>query len=172
MSMSLPRVNALTRERVARELDDRGPDVCLTEVVHELQASNPEVLDMAMRCARDVGDFPRVMTGFCTFYRLLSDEARTAAGASRESADARSIGLLPRVSATTREAIVRRIDAIGPDEFTRQAIAELERDNPELLLMSHNFAEDQKDYIGVMQGFALIYASLLEESRRERGPLH
>ncbi len=61
---------------------------------------------------------------------------------------------------------------MGPDEFTRQAIAELERDNPELLLMSHNFAEDQKDYIGVMQGFALIYASLLEESRRGRGPLH
>jgi hypothetical protein len=38
--------------------------------------------------------------------------------------------------------------------------------------MAHNFAEDQADYGGVMQGFALLYASLLAEAVQERGVLH
>jgi hypothetical protein len=167
---SLPLVAALTRERVAREFDDRGPDVCRTEIIMDLEANNPEWLDMAARCARDVGEFTRVMTGFCMFYRLLTAQARAALGAA--GAGSEQFSLLPRVSGATRDAIVKRIDAAGSHEFTRQAIAELERGNPELLLMSHNFAEDQADYGGVMQGFALLYASLLAEAAQERSVLH
>jgi hypothetical protein len=38
--------------------------------------------------------------------------------------------------------------------------------------MMHNFAEEQTDYVGVMQGFALLYASLLSEASQARGSLH
>jgi hypothetical protein len=61
---------------------------------------------------------------------------------------------------------------VGSQEFTRETVAELEQNNPELLIMSHNFAEDHEDYGGVMQGFALLYASLLAEAAQERGVLH
>jgi hypothetical protein len=169
---SLPRVGGLTRERVAREFDDRGPEVCRTEITLDLQADNPELLDMAVRCARDVGDFARIMNGFCMFYRLLTAEARAAHGASHDLGDRQQLSLLPRVSPTTRAGIVKRIDAIGSKEFTRESIAELEANNPELLVMAHNFSEDQADYSGVMQGFALLYASLLAEAVQERGVLH
>jgi hypothetical protein len=171
----LPRVSSLTRERLARELDDRGPQVCRTEFALELEAHNPELLDMAMRCARDVGGLagsPQVMNGLLIFYRLLSNEAHAAAGMSRESAGVPTLSLLPRVSTDTRAAIVKRIDALGPAEFTRQAVAEIEHGNPELLIMAHNFAEGQRNYVGMMQGFALLYASLLEESLAESGALH
>src|SRR5882757_10449032 len=157
---SLPRVTGLTRERIAREFDDRGPDVCRTEITLDLEANNPELLDMAARCARDVGDSVRIMTGFCMFYRLLTAEARAALGASRDLGDRQDMSLLPRVSPGTRADIVKRIDAIGSKKFTRESIAALEDKNPELLLMAHNFSEDQADYGGVMQGFALLYASL------------
>jgi hypothetical protein len=65
----------LTRERVAREFDDRGPEVCRTEITLDLE-NNPELLDMAARGARDVGNFARVMTWFCMFYRVLTSQAR------------------------------------------------------------------------------------------------
>ncbi|MDB6091902.1 MAG: hypothetical protein JWN85_4686 [Gammaproteobacteria bacterium] len=169
---SLPRVGGLTRERIAREFDDRGPEVCRTEITLDLEANNPELLDMASRCARDVGDFTRIMTGFCMFYRLLTAEARAALGPSANRGDRQQLSLLPRVAPATRADIVKRIDSIGSQEFTREAITELERNNPELLLMAHHFAEDQADYGGVIQGFALLYASLLAQAAQERGILH
>jgi hypothetical protein len=169
---SLPRVGGLMRERVAREFDDRGPEVCRTEITLDLEAGNPELLDMAVRCARDVGDFARIMTGFCMFYRLLTAEARAARRTSPDLDDRQQLSLLPRVAPATRAAIVKRIDAMGSKAFTRESIAELEANNPELLVMAHNFAEDQADYGGVMQGFALLYASLLAEAVQERGVLH
>ena len=86
--------------------------------------------------------------------------------------DRQPLNLLPRVSAATRADIVKRIDAIGSQEFTQETIGELERDNPELFLMSHNFAEDHTDYGGVIQGFALLYACLLAEAHQERAALH
>jgi hypothetical protein len=168
---SLPRVADVTRERIAREFDDRGPEACRTEITLDLEANNPELLDMATRCARDVGDFARIMTGFCMFYRLLAAEARAGLGTSRALGD-RPLSLLPRVSPGTRADIVKRIDSIGSRQFTHEAIVELERNNPELLLMSHNFAEDHNDYGGVMQGFALLYACLLTQATLERGVLH
>jgi hypothetical protein len=173
---SLPCVAALTRERVAREFDDRGPEVCRTEITLDLEANNPELLDMAARCARDVGNFARVMTWFCMFYRVLSAQARAGFGAPSSDPAEQQLrqqpSLLPRVSAETRAAIVKRIDTVGSHEFTREAVAELEQNNPELLIMSHNFAQDHEDYSGVMQGFALLYASLSAEAAQERGVLH
>jgi hypothetical protein len=79
---------------------------------------------------------------------------------------------LPRVSAQTRASLVKRIDEAGSEELTRATFAELERNDPELLLMWHNFAENQTDYGGVMQGFALLYAALLAEAAQQRGALH
>jgi hypothetical protein len=169
---SLPRVTALTRERLSREFDDRGPEACRTEIIADLDVNNPELLDIASRCARDVGDPERILTGFCMFYRLLTVEARAALGTSSGAGERQQLPLLPRVSAETRADIVRRIDAVGSHEFTREAVAELERNNPELLVMAHNFAENQSDYGGVMQGFALLYACLLAEAAKERGVLH
>jgi hypothetical protein len=169
---SLPRVAGLTREKVAREFDDRGPEVCRTEITLDLESNNPELLDIAGRCARDVGDFDRTMTGFCMFYRLLTAEARAPHGTSRELEPGQQLSLLPRVSPATRAEIVKRIDARGSKEFTHETITELERNNPELLLMSHHFAEDHGDYGGLMQGFALLYACLLAEAAQDRAVLH
>lgn len=47
-------------------------------------------------------------------------------------------------------------------------IAELETQNPELLQVGHNFASMQPNYLPVMQGFALLYKSLLEQAVAER----
>lgn len=106
------------------------------------------------------------------FYRLLTAEATTALGTSRELGHGQHLSLLPRVSPATRAEIVKRIDASGSNEFTRETITELERNNPELLLMSHHFAEDHGDYGGLMQGFALLYACLLAEATQDRAVLH
>jgi hypothetical protein len=47
----LPRVTERTRERVAREFDDLGPDVCMNSIMRDLQRHNPELLDMASKWA-------------------------------------------------------------------------------------------------------------------------
>ena len=169
---TLPRVDSITWERISREFDDRGPEVCRTEITRELEVNNPEILDMAKRCARDVGDFNRTMTGFCMFYRLLTAEARAGMNASERPGAHHSTSMLPRVSPMTRAAVAERIERVGSTEFTRDTIAALERNNPELLRMGHSFAEDQSDYAGVIQGFALLYACLLAEGAQQRGALH
>jgi hypothetical protein len=118
-----------------------------------------------VRRARAVGDFAAIMTGFSMFYRLLTIEARAAFDTSDGVSDRRQSDLLPRVSRLTRAVVVRRIDDIGSQEFTRQMLAELERNNPELLRVSQHYARDQADYGGVMEGFALLYACLLAQAR-------
>lgn len=168
----LPRVGDGTRERIAREFDDRGPDVCREEIMADLEVNNPELLDIATRCARDVGDFIRVMTGFCMFYRLLNVEAQGAQAALQAPGSALPSSPLPQVAQGTRADIVERIDSIGSQAFTREAIVDLESNNPELLLMAHHFAADQADYAGVMQGFALLYACLSTEAGRQHAVLH
>jgi hypothetical protein len=169
---TLPRVDSITWERVSREFDDRGPEVCRTEITRELEVNNPEILDMAKRCARDVGDFNRIMTGFCMFYRLLAAEARAGMNASERLGAHHSTSMLPRVSPMTRASVAERIERIGSTEFTRNTIAALEHNNPELLRMGHSFAENHADYAGVIQGFALLYACLLAEDAQQRGALH
>lgn len=161
----LPRVAGLTRERIAREFECRGHDVCRAEITLDLLANNPELLDVATRRARAGGDFAAVMTGFSMFYQLLAAAAYAALDTPSEPAGSPRSSLLPRVSPATRALVVKRIDAIGSHEFMRETIAELERNNPELLLMSHHFAEDRADYGEVMQGFAFLYACLSAQAR-------
>jgi hypothetical protein len=158
----LPRVTAKTRELVAREFDARGPGVCMTEVVAHLERHNPELLDMAAKWAADLENPERAMLGFAMFYRLLLP-------------DASGIGILsplPHVSAETRAQLVKAIDEGGPEDFTLQAIAELEDRNPELLQMAHNFASGFDDYLRAMQGFALLHKSLVVQSLAERAQPH
>ena len=164
----LPRVTSLTRERLARDFDDRGPDVCCFEIRTALESENPELLDVAERWARDVGNPAQMLSGFYMFYGLLRSESRAANTATPRAPPAAELPSVPRVSAETRAQIVKRIDAIGSESFTRAAVAELESRNPELLIMAHNFAEDQPDYGGVMQGFALIYACLSDQAERRQ----
>ena len=116
---------------------------------------------MANRCAADVGDAPKAMLGFGMFYRLLVAQAI--------GGDQLLMSPLPRITPDTRDIIVTEIDEKGPDAFTFEAVEDLERNNPELLQMAHNFALRQSDYVGVMQGFALLYKSLVLEASRERG---
>ena len=86
----LPRVTERTRERVAREFDDLGPDVCMNSIMRDLQRHNPELLDMASKWANDVGAADRIITAFGMFYRLLSAETLSPL-------EPRAISPLPRV---------------------------------------------------------------------------
>jgi hypothetical protein len=68
----LPRVSEKARELVAREFDDRGPDACMImrEIIEHLKRYNPELLDMASKCAADLRNSAKAMLGFGMFYRL------------------------------------------------------------------------------------------------------
>lgn len=154
-------VTALTRERIAREFDDRGPDSCIVEVIEDLRRNNPELLDMAAKCARSLGNDRKVMLGFGMFYRLMLAPATPDAEHSMLSP-------LPRVTPETRDKIVRQIDRMGVEAFTMEIIEDLQQDNPELLQMAHGFATRHRHYLQLMQGFALLYKSLIDQSTAER----
>jgi hypothetical protein len=156
---SLPRVTESTRERVSREFDHFGPEAWVIVIADGLRQHNPELLDMAERCAADLGGARDPMVGLAMFYRLL------VAQAAAELA-------LPRVSADTRDAVVRDIDAQGAVSFTREAVDGMQRDNPELLQMAHGFASRQRSYLGMMQGFALLYAALAAQAAADRTGMH
>lgn len=106
------------------------------------------------------------MTGFCMVYRLLAAEAQASAGKLGQEDGGREISLLPWVQPATRSEVVKPIDAVGSKEFTRQALDALERHNRALLLTAHDFAEDQPDYGGIIQGFVLVYTVLSTEAPR------
>jgi hypothetical protein len=161
----LPRVTEKARELVAREFDARGPDVCVAEIVGHLERHNPELLDMATKCADDLGNPAQAMVGFSMFYRLILGQSPVVAGAS-------DLAPILRVSRETRMLLVAEIDEKGPDAFTMESIAELEKSNSELLQMAHNFASRLGNYLHAMQGFALLYRSLLLQSRTEQARLH
>ena len=79
---------------------------------------------------------------------------------------------MPRVTEMTRAALVAEIDRRGTEAFVRDAIQELSDSNPELLQMAHYFASEHDHYAGIMQGFALLYAALLEQSTADRLSVH
>jgi hypothetical protein len=158
----IPRVTETVRELIAREFDDRGPNACITDIIQHLERHNPELLDMAAKCAGDLPNERKAMLGFGMFYRLLI----------LASARAGALMPLPRVSAETRTLLVAEIDNKGSEDFTKEGITELEKSNPELLQMAHNFASGIGDYLHAMQGFALLYKSLLIQEKVDRAILH
>jgi hypothetical protein len=158
----LPRVTKVTRERISREFDELGPEVCMSKIEADLRQHNPELLDMASRWA---GETPGLMTAFGMFYRLLAAEARAPLSVS-------DLNPLPRVSAEVRDSIVERIDRSGGETFTREAVDNLEAVNPDLLQMAHDYASRRPDYGRTMQGFALLHEALLIQSRRDRASQH
>jgi hypothetical protein len=161
----LPRVTDPTRERISREFDNLGPDVCMADIRKDLDRHNPELLDMAIKWARVSNDSNRILTAFGMFYRLLTAE-------SLAPLQSGVLSPLPRVSGETRDLIVASIDRIGDEEFTREAISNLEAANPELLQMAHAFASDQPDYAHAMQGFALLHEALLLQGTSDRRKPH
>jgi hypothetical protein len=104
------------------------------------------------------------MVGFGMFYRLLV--------MSQPASGTGSLMPVPRVSTETRDQLVAEIDVMGSEAFTSRAIANLEANNPELLQMAHNFASRLVDYLHAMQGFALLYRSLVMQATIERRRLH
>jgi hypothetical protein len=169
---TLPRVAESTREQIAREFDDAGPDACIAEISTHLRDNNPEWLYMAATCAGDVGDPQRIMAGFCMFYRLLIAQGAPSHPMTRQSGSAPGLDPLPRVTAATRAAIAAEIDKNGTSTFVNDAIRDLEDGNPELLQMAHYFASSHENYLGVMLGFALLYTALLVQSGADRRSMH
>ena len=160
----IPRVTEKAREPVARDFDACGRDVCMAEIVAHLERQNPEVLDMAAKCAADAGDPRKLLLGFGVFYRLIVQLPAQTSTATTITP--------PRVSAETRALLAAEVDEMGTEAFTVNAIAELQESNPELLQMAHNFAANLENYLHVMQGVALLYRSLLMQSQAERATLH
>lgn len=155
----LPLVTTHTREKTARELDDRGPDSCMLETLHELRDTNPEVLDMAEKCAASFGSRTKdIFLELLIFYRLLLAEYKAM------DPRLRLLASFPRVSRQTRDRLLEQIDSTGEHAFTSKAIEDLEKSNPELLLMAHNSATRCGEYLPMMQGFALIYRALSEQA--------
>jgi hypothetical protein len=136
----------------------------MIEVIDDLRQHNPEILDMANRCAKSHGDYTRVMQGFGMFYRLILAPSLPDSG--------RPLNPLPRVTPQTRDLIVAQIDELGPEVFTTNGIEELEKQNPELLQMAHNFASAQPGYLTVMQGLVLVYKALADQAAADRTLLH
>ena len=156
----LPRVTASTHESVALDFDTRGPEVCTTEILGQLERDNPELLKMAVKCAADSGDPSGLMVGFGMFYRLLAEQSPDSGVA------------IPYVEPETRDLLVAEIDERGIESFTLKAISELETANPELLQMAHRFASQFENYLHAIQGFALLYRSLAVQAMQRPGRLH
>jgi hypothetical protein len=167
----LPRVTEYTRESVCREFDEFGPDASVRQIVLELEQHNPHILDMARKCARDLQDSDQVLLALVMFYRLLVFQA-IADGYPAATHSALPPSPLPRVTDRTRDVITAEIDAIGTSAFTTRYTRHLEQENPELLLMAHDFASRHPDYLGLMEGVLLMWASLVTQSRADRSQLH
>ena len=169
---TLPRVADSTREQTQRGYVRLDRDACVAEIPAHLRDNNPEWLNMAAKCANDVGDPRRIMGGFCMFYRLLIAQAAPDQPMMIAPGTPAGLNPLPRVTAATRAAIVTEIDKIGTKMFIDGAILDLEGGNPELLQMAHYFASAHENYLGVMQGFALLYTALLVQSGADRRSMH
>jgi hypothetical protein len=137
----------------------------MTETLEELQETNPELLDMASKCAASFGARSEtVLLELVIFYRLLRSEYQAMDPRLRLAAP------FPRLTPATRDRIVELIDDEGLEAFTLRAVEDLERHNPELLQMAHESASRAGDYLPLMQGFALIYKALSEQAAADTGP--
>src|ERR1700685_4329910 len=122
---ALPRVAESTRQQITREFDDAGHDASIAEISAHLREHNPEWLNMAAKCAGDVGDPQRIMGGYCMFYRLLIAQAAPSHPMAIESGASAELNPLPRVTMATRAAIVDKIDQSGAETFLNDALRDL-----------------------------------------------
>src|SRR6202051_2228212 len=149
MSM-MPRVTDPTRERISRECDNLGPEVCMADIRKDLDRHNPQLLDMAVKWAGEGKEGKKLFTAFGMFYRLLVAEASAPLGSE-------ALCPLPQVSSETRDLILARISRIGDEQFCREAIGNLEAANPELLQMAHGFAAGGSAFARTMAGFGFLH---------------
>ncbi|MCJ2049158.1 hypothetical protein [Methylobacterium sp. J-070] len=71
----LPRVSPETRDLLVREIDQTGSETFTVACIHDLEANNPELLQLAHSFASAHGDYLGVMQAFALVYRALADEA-------------------------------------------------------------------------------------------------
>src|SRR6202167_1857776 len=122
MSM-LPRVTDPTRERISREFDSLGPDVCMAGIRRDLDRHNPQLLDMAVKWAGEGKEGKKLFTAFGMFYRLLAAEASALL-------ESDALSPLPQVSPEKRERVFARIARVGEAQCCGEAIGNLETANP------------------------------------------
>jgi hypothetical protein len=103
----------------------------MAEILADLCRNNPELLDIASRCATSVGNAVRAMQAFGVFYRLM-------------------IG----------DRLVAEIDREGPERFVLGILGEFEWQNPELLHSLHALSSRLPDPFGAAQGLALFYRAV------------
>jgi hypothetical protein len=72
----LPRVTALTRSQLVREIDEKGPDEFTLGAIAELEERNPELLQTAHNFASGLGDYLQAMQGFALLHRALQVQSR------------------------------------------------------------------------------------------------
>jgi hypothetical protein len=141
---------------VARDFDDVGPEACMTEILDELLAHNPHYLEMALRCAKDLADPERILTGFAMFYRILAHGAHDQGAA------------VPRITPETRDIVGTLIGEFGEERFVLLATETLRDQNPYLLQMADSFSSRHEEYLAIMQGFALLYKCLAAQAAIDR----
>ena len=103
---------------------------------------------MAIKWAGEGKEGEQLFTAFGMFYRLLAAEA---SGLLEPGA----LTPLPQVSSETCQWIPVRISLIGDEQFSREAIDNLEAANPEPLQMAHGFVSGHRYYARTMLGFRL-----------------
>ena len=85
-----------------------------------------------------------------------------------DAPDGPRLNPLPCVTPEVREALVQQIDEQGPEVFTVAALEEIDFHNPQMLNMAHSFAMRHDDYLGIMQGFGLLYMALSLQADADR----
>ena len=93
------------------------------------------------------------------FYRLLLPTSPGQIALTR----------LPRVSEETRRLLAAEIDKNG---FTIEALAELEQNNPRAPSDGTQFCFEIANYLHGMQGFAVLYKTLVIQASVQRARLH
>src|SRR3954468_418756 len=71
----LPRVSPETRDLLVREIDETGTETFTVAGIHDLEANNPELLQLAHGFASAHGDYLGVMQAFALVYKALASEA-------------------------------------------------------------------------------------------------
>jgi hypothetical protein len=72
----LPRVSAETREEIVERIDHDGLEFFAREAIDNLEAVNPELLQMAHGCASRRSDYGRTIQGFALLHEALLIQSR------------------------------------------------------------------------------------------------